>query len=192
MSEEELLKEVQRSGKVTTAAGMCQAIWRQEAAEERKDFGRRWASGKGRMKVSDAIEARMSDYTQSGMPFEVAEMAEGVAAVLGEPDEDFMQGVREMCRKALRESPTELVGETIIPKYVTSQLPDGTWVRVPALNATYGDLLISLAAREDQMEKVQNALDKFRTFVEKVASFTPEKDDRVQDILAASLESRKP
>ena len=177
-------------GMITTAAGLYQRLATER--EERKqreshaDLGRRWASGE-RESIRTSIEQAVGRLSRFGRPFEVADIADVVIADSDPTADDFTEGVREMCRAVLRRSPSRLVDGTIIPKFITTQLPDGSWVRVPTISATYADVARNLQMREEQLRQDQAALDKFREFVRRVASVSTDPEALVADILADSI-----
>jgi len=177
-------------GAVSTAAGLYQRFADDRDERQRRavhvDMGRQWASGE-RESVRSAIEDALGDYSRFGTPFEVADIADRVIDATAPTADDFMEGVREMCRSVLRKSPSRLVDGTIIPKFITSQLPDGSWVRVPTINATYADVTRNLQMREDQLRQDQAALDRFREFVRRVAAVSTDPAALVADILADSI-----
>lgn len=177
-------------GTITTAAGLYQRFATEREERNRRashaDLGRRWASGE-RESIRTSIEQAVGRFSRFGRPFEVADIADVVIADSDPTADDFTEGVREMCRAVLRRSPSRLVDGTIIPKFITTQLPDGSWVRVPTISATYADVVRNLQMREEQLRQDQAALDKFREFVRRVASVSTDPEALVGDILADSI-----
>lgn len=188
-SADEIATLLATSGQTTTASGMCREVWRAEQAAgraaTRRAFGARWASGDRsfREELDEALEV----YAKAGEPFEVADIANDVASGIIAPDDEFMEGVREACRTALRKAPTDSVAGTVIPRFVTTRMPDGTWVRVPALHATVGDARAMLDLRRRQLADDQAACDRLAAFVAKLATYAHSDDDVVGDVLAASI-----
>lgn len=179
------------SGAQTTARGMCKAIWDRQGAvdvaQKIQRAGRAWAGGE-RQTVHDVMAAVMSRYERLGTPFEVADMA---AAVIDrsdfDGDSDFVEGVREMCRKELGASPVELIDGTVIPRFITSKLPDGSWVRIPTMNATLSDLRETIAMRREQLAQDSAALARLVTFEERVSERADNDLSRIGDVIAASV-----
>ncbi len=174
-----------------SAVGVCRAIWReQEEAQHRshvRHLGVQWASGEPRNEVADALTQIIGRYSKVGRPFEVADMASQLGEYVDTPEGEFEQGVREMCRKALQRSPSEMVDGTVIPMFVTSQLPDGSWVRIPTHAATVADIQSSLEMRQRQLEEDRAALDRFRVFVNKVLAVTSDPTAVIGAVIAATV-----
>lgn len=190
-SPEERESALADSGASTTASGMCRAIWREEAlthqSERRQSAGRDWAAGE-RGTARTLIEDELNRRAGTGQAFEVADVAAEVSWELDPGDDEFLEGVKEMCRSALRRSRTELLDGTIIPRFVTSQLPDGTWVRIPTESASYGDLLANLSMKERQLREDREKFEEFRRFVSRVAEMTDDESELIRDVIARSVE----
>lgn len=174
-----------RYGAAASAQGMRWMESRDSGRKVRqsvaREAGRQWVQD--RSEAQAAIVSELDTFFDLGLPFEVADLASRVAMNLGAPSDDFMEGVREMCRTALRKSPSTTVAGTVIPRFVTSRVDANQWVRVPTMHATYGDLLESLAMREEQLRQDQEALGRFREFVREVAAHTQDRDAVVGDVL---------
>lgn len=81
----------------------------------------------------------------------------------------------------------EMVDGTVIPMFVTSQLPDGSWVRIPTHAATVADIQSSLEMRQRQLEEDRAALDRFRVFVNKVLAVTSDPTAVIGAVIAATV-----
>lgn len=187
ITHDERMALIRDSGATTTASGMVNRVLaeREEGERQQRAYaaGAAWAAGSRTAygAIKDEIESC------AGRSFEVAEIADAVADEMDGGDESFREGVREMCRTYLRKLPPERIGDTVIPRTITSQLPDGSWVRIPTLNATVGDCLANLAMKDDQLRQDREARDRFADFVSRLTSITSDDTASVADVLAESL-----
>lgn len=179
----------EQSGATTTAAGMVRSFRREQEDEANRrnirQAGRDWATGE--RGAWEQIKELVDEYNVNGVPFEVADVADDLMVTAEPMTGEFMEGVREMCRTYLRRLPSTELDGTIIPRFITSQLPDGKWVRVPTPSATIADCMTNLRMREDQLEQDRRALERFAQFVERLVSYGAAEDALVADVLAMSV-----
>lgn len=161
---------------ISTAVGLAQRLMRDEA--DRRDWRAEWSRGVAlasgeesgpislesqyvtnvRKSLADALD----EYTEAGEPFTVADMADEVVASLGVGGDVYdnpalRDGVREVCRKAIRSAAPESFDGFAIPRFVTAIHGD-TYVRVPVMNATVGQLAQMIALRAEQLRQDRAAL----------------------------------
>lgn len=184
MSQDQRDKLIAESGTTTTAAGMCATIWnKQEQERLRQEFhddGERFAEHPPVLYDEDVIErsrssvaqnlsgvlANISDYyMDGGLPFTIDELAEEIIAEAGIDadiayDETFREGVREVCRRAIRTSPPLSINGTRLPKMLTVRDKLGHYRRVPTMNATLAHLVGDIEMRKEQIVQDQAALDR--------------------------------
>lgn len=180
---------IESSRSATTAAGLVRSILAEEEARATasrvRSAGAAWARGE---RGAAAIIAEEVAYAgRLGRTFDVAQIAESVADEVDLGSDDFMEGVKEMCRTYMRKLPSDEIDGTIIPKFITSQLPDGSWVRVPTYAATVGDLYASLRMRDAQLEQDRASRERFAEFVAKISALSSDETSMVGDLLAASV-----
>lgn len=155
----ERTKLINDSGNATTARGMCQSVWREaEVARhnaEKFRYGTRLAEEPTPPKkfddkaVEDARDRAISlagslahlteEYVKNGVEFTIDELAEEIIADAElDPDlaEDDVinQGVRDVCRRALKQSPPLTINGTAIPRLITARTEEGKYIRVPVMN----------------------------------------------------------
>lgn len=186
---EERRELVRAEGTRTSVSGLCRALWadaEQKATNARaKSAGIAWASG-DRQPLRTLIEEVIDDRAVSGRPFDIEDVAECVSEDVP-PDSALMEGVREVCRRTIRKAPTTEWGSTVIPKFITSRLPDGSFVRVPTPNARFADLLVMIDMRRSQLAQDEEALARLLEFKDRVESFHPDDDTLLGRIVAQTL-----
>lgn len=204
---EHLLKTV---GKTTTAAGMCQAVWTAEenARAHRANFeigqaraeepcapdmetatAEAWHAVVG---VNAALAKVLDDYLTEGVAFSVDDLADEVMQSAGNhhyaQDEGIAEGVREVCRRAIRRAPTVKLDGTVLPRLVTTRTDDGQYIRIPVENALMANLDDMLVLRREQVAADQAAL----AALEAVANRLREvpgctRESRIGDLIARSV-----
>lgn len=209
MSPEERAALVSDSGNATTAAGMCRSIWTAEELETERELnrqrGRRFATTPGRPEQADLIRlarehvanvsAVLSDvvdtYTDTaGRAFTVNELADEVIAdaALGDLDPAVREGVREVCRTALRRSPIVEIDGTRLPRTVTARDEDGNFIRIPVENALLAHLAEMRDLRREQLAQDQAALDVLDDIDARLRAIPGATDrSRIGDLIARSL-----
>lgn len=204
-----------KSGNATTAAGMCRSVWREEEIKQHRFRARAagiqfaeeptppgaWdeaairAVRRGYSTVSGALADLLDEYTDEGEPFTVPEMAERIledslSRRLDDTDldPDFEEGVREVCRTAVRKAPPLTVDGTVIPKFITARLSDGEFIRVPTLNALVEHVDDMVRIRTEQLAQDQAALRQLKEFRDRIKA-VPGADQysRVGDLINQSL-----
>lgn len=200
---------VEASGNATTAAGMCRTVWmEQELAEERAAnrtrgirFAERPTAPNGdlvaiaRARVAD-VSAVLANVVEShadtaGPTFTVDQMADEVIneAALGDDlDPAVKEGVREVCRRALRQAPVVEIDGTRLPRVVTARDEAGNYIRIPVENALLSHFDDMRAMRLEQIQQDQAALEVLDGMAQKLRQI-PGADDasRIGDLVAKSL-----
>lgn len=189
---------------VTTAAGLAHRLMRDEA--ERRDWRSEWSRGVAiasgerveplpiesqyvtnvRKSLADALD----EYTEAGEPFTVADMADEVVASLGIGGEVYdhpalREGVREVCRKAIRTSAPESFDGYAIPKFITAMHGD-TYVRVPVMNATVGQLAQMITLRAEQLRQDREALADLESLHRRLADAGGKPGSTIASVIARS------
>lgn len=184
LSDAEREQFIRDSGEgVTTAAGMVRTIQRIESLERDlrhyRSAGQHFAhtpdpgewtdeqvirARQGYvMDIAAALANTVEQYAPDGEPFTIDEMADAIVADAAieqrhVSDSAFMEGVREVCRKAIRSAPPLSVGGLPIPSTITALTPEEQYVRIPAANATVGHLDQMVEIRREQLAQDQAAL----------------------------------
>lgn len=213
LSSDDRERLLQNSGAATTAVGMVQTIWRiadiERQANEERERGRRYARSPEppKLRTEDDLDvarwhvagigAALGDmietFTKVGMPFSVSDFAESVIERAGSSreisdDPDLMAGVRDVVREAIRRQPVLEFEDYRIPRFVTTRLGEGQYVRVPTENATVAHLLDGIAMRREQIDQDMAALQGLESFAKKLMDL-PGADERsrIGDLIARSV-----
>lgn len=209
MSPSERENFVRGSGTATTAAGMVRSHLRDEELTRLRaesvaqgvafarspgspNFG---DSGAYTRNVSSVLREVVDDYTREGAPFSVAQMADGLiadAAIGDAVDPDVAEGIREVCRKAIRSAPVVKLGDTILPRLVTARTPDGDYVRIPVENAQILHLADMVEIRREQLAQDSAALEGLESVLDRLRRLPGSADDsRIGELVKRDLmESR--
>lgn len=209
MTREERSRLVQQSGTSTTAAGMCRSIFLEEELERERAFGRtkgrRFADGppmsdgdrveaaKDRVAAVSAVLAEVvASYTsEDSQAFTVEDIAEDVinAAALGDAvDPAVREGVREVCRTALRRAPVIEIDGTRLPRLITARDAEGSYVRIPVENALLSHLDEMRDLRREQLAQDSAALDALDAVARKLRSLPGAADEsRIGQLVTQSV-----
>ena len=155
---------VAASGASTTAVGMCRSIWSRESEEQLRRMGRSWVPSpasedhsEGRdispQIVAEAMHQLLDDYGDAGEAFTVEQMTDAVCIDYGDAG-PFVEGVREMCRHAIRSAADEIVSGFGLPRFVTAYTPDGDYARIPTLRARMSHLRQHIGVRREQASRL--------------------------------------
>lgn len=202
---------LQSAAQVTTAAGLVRTLW---LAEDR-ERNRRDLTAKGRQHatqpqplsdeaikdadnritdVAATLKRLLDEYTVVGQPFTVPALAAEIMARAGLTsglDDALAEGVREVCRTAIRSAPSMHVNGTEIPRLVTTRLPDGSYVRVPVENATLAHFDDMCSLRREQLAQDAAALARLDEVARKLHSIKGARaGSRIGDLIAR-LSSRR-
>lgn len=212
MTPVERAKLVNESGSATTARGMCQSIWREEEVRShnrtRFRHGTKLAEEPQPPTYENAVEAAREragsiagslasitdHYIRNGAEFTIDELAEELIADAGLPpelaeDEVINQGVRDVCRRAVQNSPPLSINGTDIPRLITAR-NGKRFIRIPVMNATVGHLDDMIAMRQEQIDQDRAALKRLQDFADLIKTRggrTP--DSVIGPIIAASVTS---
>lgn len=205
-------KFVNDSGSATTARGMCQAVWREHEVKEMRhqkyNIGKKLAEEPQPPKVFDEdgiVAAReratsiagslanITDrYIKNGAEFTIDELAEELIDEAGLPeefaeDETIQQGVRDVCRRAVQNSPPLSINGTAIPRLIMAR-NGKKFVRIPVMNATVAHLDDMIAMRREQIEQDKAALQRLEEFAALVkARGGARPESRIGPIIASSI-----
>lgn len=189
MSPLERTRLINESGQVTTARGMCQSIWREEEIRKHNESQFRYgtklaetpqppkpydeaaiAAARDRATSLSGSLANIADqYIRNGVEFTIDEMADEVIADAAlspdlAEDEVINQGVRDVCRRAVKSTPPLSIDGTVIPRLITARNADNKFIRIPVLNATVAHLDDMIEMRREQIEQDKAALQKLEDF----------------------------
>lgn len=196
---------------ITTAAGMVRAIWTAEDLEQErvknKALGRALATSpdladseddlqryikETTYRVEDVLSDLVDTYASADGGFTINDLAEDVirAASLGSTanDPDVEEGIREVCRQAVRRAPVVKIDGTILPRFVTAKSDDGHHVRLPVENATLAHLDQMIEGRRQQLAQDEARLRELETVaarLRKAPGAGPEA--RIGDLIAGDL-----
>lgn len=196
---------------VTTAAGMVTTVKRMRDLEAQVERGRAWASAPSAPRDADIHEAArhasdlagaMSRAFEDYGPFErgsfsIEDMAEDVIermVIDGDmgTDPKFVEGVREVCRKIVRDAPPLDIDGLPVPRFITAPSPEG-YVRIPTVNALVQHVSQNVEMKRAQVAQAQAALERLERFeVALLARPGATADSSVGDILAQSVSEMQP
>lgn len=142
--------------------------------------------------VGEILSRIIETHTDTGQPFTVEDVTdELLVAARADVDEDFQEGVREIVRRAIRSAPSKMVDGTLIPKLLTVRLANGSFVRIPTINARVADLDDALEFRREQLRQDEIAFERLEEFVGRVKAIPGAiSTDQVGDLIASTLMRR--
>lgn len=200
---------VESNQAVTSAVGLCRAVWRDREQEREREAarlrGRTWAAAPPAPSAAPAkpvepvrsleetLGGLLSEYTTAGIPFTIEEVADALLDRMGVTvDDEFRAGVHEIVRLAVRSAKTTTIDGTRIPKTITARLPDGGFIRISTVTATVAHLDDAVAFKEEQLQQDTAKLAEFRAFVNKVKAIDGASPQaRVGHLIARSLEAHE-
>lgn len=214
MSEEDRNSYIRSCKSATTVAGMCRSAWREQEIklhrQTMRDAGIRLAehptpppdgnevSNSARRMVSDmsTVLANILEENTSadGVEFSIDEMADELIEVstTQQPDPLMIEGVREVCRRAVRSAPPKMIDGTVIPRVITARTSDGSYVRIPWASATVAHLQDMVDIRKAQLEDYEAAFDKLNRFYEKILTINGSRPDRtLGELIEESIQGTK-
>lgn len=200
------------SGNVTTVGGMLRSIWQEQELNVRRDQMREagirlatrpGASGGNGVRshsadVAAALSSIIDNYTTGGQPFTVEDIADDLIEESGatchaDDEPTIREGVREVCRSAVRKAPVVSIDGTVLPRFVTACADDGAgFVRVPVENALLSHLDEMRALRREQLAQDQAALDRLDKAAAKLRAIPGATDEsRIGALVAQSVTPNK-
>lgn len=209
---ERLLRE---SGTATTAAGMCRSVW---LAEENQRL-RRANFDVGQSRAEDpsvpnadlaiaaardrivGVHAALADvldrHVGEGESFTIEDLADEVLQSAGTErsgiDEGILEGVREICRRAVRKTPVVKFKDTVLPRLVTTRTDDGKYIRIPVENALMSNLDDMITLRREQISADQAALAQLVSVAQRLREVPGCTDvSRIGELIALSVLPRRP
>lgn len=209
---------IAESGQCTTARGVVRVHLEGREAKARYAAGKEWRPGSATKpepwdgtdrlasysEVRAALEDVLTDYTHGEAPFTVAQVADELLGDLGldGTEEPFIEGVREMCRSALRnqrsrgtdykQMPLPRFNGVRLPRAVTVRTgadegdDAGEWVRIPVLRARLSHMREMSRARWDQIVHDQRAAESLDQLIADMAEVLPNQDPTIEEILAVN------
>lgn len=143
-------------------------------------------------RMAEALAAVVEEFARFG-EFSVEQMAsEVIEAAMDAPevadDPGFTEGVREVCRRVLRQARIEEFDGLPVPRFITCRGPGGEWLRIPTPSATVAHLDEMVEDRAAQAEQAVAAATRLREFRDRVRAVGGvESDTRLGDILRAGI-----
>lgn len=214
MSEADRAAILASSATATTVAGMCRSIWREDEVRRQRDrmhtAGIRFAESpepppawdedairrarRGYSNIAAGLADILDSYTTEGEPFTISEMAEDILRdttyTYNEIDPAFQEGVKEVCRTAVRKAPPLTIDGTLIPQFITARLSDGEYIRVPTENALLEHVEDMVRMRAEQLAQDAAALKRLEQFRDRLRDVPgAEVDARVGDLIAKTIVS---
>lgn len=190
MSEKEREDLLRNSGGATTATGMCRTVWAEQEAEQRKQDGMYWAEHPTpppsyedsvsayedhTIGVRASLTRVLEDYTSEGAPFTVNSVADDILAEASiSPDAldpAFVEGTREVVRRAIRSAQPLCIDGTVIPLTLTVLRREGDeegYVRIPTMGATVAHAQEFLELRRAELAKFEEAVQRVQDFVDRL------------------------
>lgn len=197
LSEEELDDVIKDFGHASTACGVYRAHVKSSESGYLKDLGRRIAKGaepwdstltdeqkmesaieRFQHDTAGAVEQILNDLVGVGGPFFIDDVADALIDRLHEDGIEKVggaavrEGIREVCRKAVRSARPATIFGTDAPRFVTcsSQYGDTAFMRIPFENATLPQLDEMVALRAKQLEDDRAALARLTAVRDHIAS----------------------
>lgn len=114
-----------------------------------------------------AIAAILDDYSSKNESFTVEQFTDDLIIEMGIEDskiyghEGFKEGIREVCRSAIRSAKTIFFKDKKTPRFVTCLSPDieTGYIRIPFENATLEQFTEMIELRKEQLEQDRKALE---------------------------------
>ena len=133
--------------------------------------------------IDSAMNYLINHLSDSEEAFTINNMMEELQDI----PEEYKEGVKEICRKALRSSKIDTIGDKKAPRFVTymdKNIMD-QWLRIPFENATLKQLNQMVILREEQLSQDQKAYNNLQSIYEELTEMTTEetKDKTIKDIL---------
>lgn len=136
--------------------------------------------------VSNALDVFTGSdgFTINEFANEVIELAD-----LGQlrDDDDVMEGVREVCRRAIRSAPYIEIGGTKLPRFVTAPMDDSadeSFFRVPVENASVAHFAQMVEMRESQLAQDAAKLSDLRALLLRLRELAQDDGDRIGGLVA--------
>jgi len=219
LSESEREQIITEGGNATTATGLVRS-WRKGKEEVRRfrhetqEWVSRFSSDTpypeysesklqetrseyGWYKMRSNLQDIVDSYTELEEPFTIQDVVDQFTDEIDDPQfiEDHPElkaGLKEVARKAVYSAPPEMWGDTVIPKTITTLIPDGeefVYIRVPVMVAKVCDVEQMVKLREEQLKQDEAALSKLRAFHSKLLNNAASADANVGEILLKGVES---
>ena len=104
--------------------------------------------------------------------------------------EAYSEGVKEICRNAMRSEKILTIGEKKAPAFVTVKTDSGDYIRVPFRLSNIDQLESMIEIREEQLKQNQAALNNLIKIKEDLESLTNDKKKKIEDILKEVVDSQ--
>lgn len=132
-----------------------------ENADEEKKIIKEYA-----LNVSAGISMVLDDFASGGESFTIEQMADQILLDFGNDkkyieESGMVQGIREMCRKAVSSAKTFILSDLKIPKFITCiDRTDSSlkWVRIPTENANLNQFQDMIDLRKEQLKQDEKNL----------------------------------
>lgn len=144
--------------------------------------------------VYSHMQSIIEAFTKTGQPFTVNEVADELIDWVGETpsscevyadDIAFRDGVRRMCREAVRASTTLMFEGDRLPASVAVTADQG-WVRIPLRSVTPSDLASTIRERELQIARDQASVDRLARFLKSITASGCDEFEPIADYLPAA------
>lgn len=202
---------VAQSGQsITTATGMVRSIWTADDLERERAKSRRLGQAlatrpdlpddedlhrqikESTYRVEDVLGEVLDTFTAAGVAFSINDFAEEVihTAAIGSTalDPDVEEGVREVCRSAVRKAPVVQIDGTILPRFITAKDDAGHFFRYPVENATLAHLAQMIVGRREQLAQDAARLAELEAVEARLRSISGAEDGaRIGELIAADL-----
>lgn len=131
--------------------------------------------------VLESLSGRDEAFTISSLADQLIE-----DCALDDQDDGVRAGIREVCRQAVRRTPTLDINGTRAPRFVTCEDMTGVegWVRVPFENARVSQLGQMVDLRASQLAEDTAALDRLRRLYDALREAEAEDDEPLGRIVA--------
>lgn len=143
--------------------------------------------------LQDAMKTIIETASSKDKPFSTNDLyIELIKAAKKEnPDTDieaYSEGVKEICRNAMKAEKILTIGEKKAPAFVTTKTESGDYIRVPFRLSNIDQLESMIEIREEQLKQDQAALDNLIKIKEDLESLTNDKKKKIEDILKEVIE----
>lgn len=143
-----------------------------------------------RASLAADLHGLVAAYTELGQPFTVDQVTDDLLDYCNDvADSDrlyrsaFRDGVRRMCREAVRNASTVRYDGKALPDAIAVYAPREGWVRIPLANATPAHLSQTISVRLEAIQRDQDAVDNLTRFRDSLTAAGCREDEQISSYL---------
>ena len=191
-------------GEVWTTSQVVWAYRRKVKIGEAKDRGRSFYKEQAAKNenhesfyysLQDAMRTIIETASKQDKPFSTDDLYKSLikSVKYENPESDieaYSEGVKEICRNAMRSEKILTIGEKKAPAFITTKTINGNYLRVPFRLSNIEQLESMIEIREEQLRQDQMALENLIKIKEDLESLTSDKKKKIEDILKEVIEAQ--